>query len=73
MTYYLRRLPAYFAAGLRMLSDLLLWGDVYPRTDPALVARLATAVSQRRDGQDAVGQANVLPTVPTYPSSGATP
>jgi hypothetical protein len=40
---YLRRIPGDIAAGFRAVLDLLLWGHVYPRTDPALTARLLAA------------------------------
>lgn len=47
---YLRRLPADIATGFRAVLDLLLWGHVYPRTDPAAMARLLAA--QRRPGSN---------------------
>lgn len=42
---HLRRIPADIATGFRAGLGLLLWGRVYPRTDPALTARLLAAQS----------------------------
>lgn len=47
---FIRRLPADLAAGLRAGVDLLLWGHIYPRTDPALTARLTAARRNQGSG-----------------------
>lgn len=46
---YLRRALTEMADGFRAGLDVLLWGHAYPRTDPALVARIAAARTTRPD------------------------
>jgi hypothetical protein len=47
---HLRRIPGDILTGFRAGLDLLLYGHAYPRTDPALTARLLAALAAPKKG-----------------------
>lgn len=48
---HLRAILVNIPAGFRAAKDLLLWGHVYPQSDPALMARLAATRAVRRSSE----------------------